>query len=261
MIDFLDSLNWTISFFLLALVFMVFTTIGIFFVRKAANLRHIKDCHDMTGIIFSNLGALYAVLLGFTIVNAQERFDQVKKATQTEVSLLIDLYRDADLFLGKERKTIEGAILEYIESIISQEWSQKSPNEETGRKFKNLLKAYYDAEIGTEKQKIWYTQAVEQLNILSDLRLARILGSQETIGPQMWAILILGGGAMVLFLWFFGPEKPLQHLLMASILAITIACSLLLIHSLDSAFTGNVSIRSDDLQKLLHVIKADLSSL
>lgn len=238
---------------------MVLTATSILFVRKKANLGKLKDCHDVTGIIFSNLGALYAVLLGFTIVNAQARFDRIKESTQIEASKLIDLYRDAELFTEKDRVSIKNAITAYTQSIIDYEWSSKKPHAGTGEKFKDLLRCYYDADIHPPKQTIWYSVSINQLNELSDLRLARILGSQESIGPQMWTILILGGFAMILFLCFFGPEKTIQHLAMGSILAITIAFSLFLIHSLDSSFSGTISIKSDAFQNLLHMINQDLN--
>lgn len=261
MLQYLDSLNLGFSFFLVAVAFMLFTTVGILLVRKTANLSRVKDCHDITGIIFSNLGALYAVLLGFTIVNAQQRFDRVKESTQFEVSRLIDLYRDSELFIEKDQMCIKNAIIGYVDSIVHNEWRGKQAHEDTGRKFKALLRCYYEAEIETPKQVIWYTASVDRLNELTDLRLSRILGSQESIGPEMWTILILGGVAMIIFLCFFGPERPTQHLLMASILAITIAFSLFLIHSLDAAFTGTVSIKPDAFQNLLQMILQDLSAI
>jgi hypothetical protein len=257
-LQYLDSLNWGWCFFLVAIFLVFFTTLGILLVRKAVNLRRVKDCHDITGIIFSNLGALYAVLLGFTIVNAQERFDKIKETTQVEAACLIDLYRDSDFFSKQDREKIRAAITGYAESIIGYEWSQKKPHADTNEKFKDLLHCYYAIDIQTPKETIWYTASVEQLNKLSDLRLSRILGSQESLGSAMWTILILGGCAMVVFLCFLGPEKPAQHLLMASILVITIAFSLLLIHFLDTAFTGSVSVQSDALQSLLQVIRQDL---
>lgn len=257
-LKFLDSLDWTFSFLLVAALFVIITTFSILFVRRTANLERLKNCHDMTGIIFNNLGVLYAVLLGFTIVNAQARFDKVKVSTQVEAAHFIDLYRDVELFSKKDQVCIKKAIINYVQSVIDNEWSEKRPHSDTEKKFKTLLRCYYNANIKTTKQNIWYTESVRQLNELGDLRLARILGSQESIGASMWTILILGGLAMIIFLCFFGPEKPVQHLLMASILAITIAFSLYLIHSLDSAFTGNISINSDELQNLLEILHQDL---
>ncbi len=253
-LNFLDSLNWVFSFLLVAVAFMLFTTIGILLVRRTINLRHLKECHDITGIIFSNLGALYAVLLGFTIVNAQQKFDMIKQSTQVEVACLIDLYRDADLFSKKDHENIKISITNYVKSIVANEWGEKKAHPDTEQKFKDLLRCYYDTEIETQKQNIWYAASVDQLTKLADLRLSRILASQESLGPEMWTILILGGCGMIIFLCFLGPEKPAQHLLMASILAVIIAFSLFLIYSLDTMFTGKISIPSDALSSFLHQI-------
>ncbi len=258
-LQFLDSLDWVLSFFLVAAVFILFTTVCILFVRKAVNLKRLKDSHDMTGIIFTNLSALYAVLLGFTIVNAQSRFDEVKKSTQIEAACLIDLYRDVDLFSEQDQTDIKKAIIAYAGSVVHHEWSGDGKHDDTGRKFKDLLNCYFHADIQTPKQTIWYTESISELSKLGDLRTARILGAQESINPAMWAILILGGLAMLIFLCFFGPEKPVQHLVMASILAVTIASALYLIHCLDTTFTGSISIQSDALKNLLQVINEDFS--
>jgi hypothetical protein len=45
---------------------------------------------------------------------------------------------------------------------------------------------------------------------------------------------------------------------MASILAFTIAFCLFLVHSLDSAFTGSISIKSEEFQNLLQILEQDL---
>lgn len=257
-LQFLDSLDWMFSFFLVGAIFVLITTICILFVRKTANLRHLKDSHEITGIIFANLGVLYAVLLGFTIVNAQDRFNDVKKSTQIEAARLIGLYRDVDLFSEKDQRCMKNAIMTYVQSVVVHEWNAKYPHKDTEQKFKNLLRCYYSADIQSEKQNTWYRESIRQLNEIEILRLDRILGSQESIGPCMWAILILGGCTMIIFLCFLVPEKPILHLLMASFLAIIIAFSLFLIHNLDSAFTGSISIRPQEFQTLLQVIDQEL---
>ncbi len=257
-LQFLDSLNWACSIFLIAIAFALLTAAGILFARKTANLKHLQDCHDVTGIIFANLGVLYAVLLGFTIVNAQARFDKIKTSTQVETAHFIDLYRDAELFSKKEQLRIKKAIIAYVQSVIDHEWGEQRPHQDTEQKYKDLLCCYYNATVKTSKQHIWYSESVRQLNKLGELRLTRILGSQESVGSALWTILVLGGISMVVFLCFLGPEKAIQHLLMASILAIIIAFCLFLIHSLDTAFTGNIRVRSDELQNLLQILQQDL---
>jgi hypothetical protein len=257
-LEFIDSFHWPFSVFLIAAAFILLTAGGILFVRNTTGLKHLKDSHDVTGIIFANLGVLYAVLLGFTIVNAQARFDKIKTSTQIEGAHFIDLYRDAELFSHKEQQHIKKAIAEYVKSVIDHEWGELRPHPDTEQKFKTLLRCYYDVNVKTSKQYIWYTESVRQLNELGDLRLTRILGSQESIGSALWTILILGGISMVVFLCFLGPNKPIQHLFMASILAFTIAFCLFLVHSLDSAFTGSISIKSEEFQNLLQILEQDL---
>lgn len=259
-LDFLSSIHWTLSITIVALLCALFTVFSILLVRKRVNLGHLKSHHDITCAIFSNLGALYAVLLGFTIINAQERFDKIQEAAQVEAARLDELYRGAEFFSEVDKKNIRNAIKDYVQSIVNTEWNQGEAHKETTKRLRDLWQCYYNAEIATPKETIWYTESVGQLNELVALRFARLAGNQQFLRSEMWTVLLLGGCALVVFLCFFGPDKPGTHLLMASILSISIALSLFLIYSLDSVFTGSVSIKPEALGKVLQMIEQEFQS-
>lgn len=252
--DHLTSLTWeaeTISFIL---IFVAFAILGVFLVRKAANQDILKGHQDVAGFIFTNLGVLYAVLLGFTVVNAQQRYDKLKDTTQIEASYLAELYRDAEVFSDKDRDQIQNSIKNYCQSVLDEEWvlmSQKKASPNTLVAIKQVWNAYYAVDISSKKQEIWYAESISKLNELVSARLTRLLGSQESLGTQMWSLLILGGFVLVAFVWFFGLENLTFHIFMISILALTTAFLLVLIYSLDTAFVGQQSIQPDAIAKIL----------
>ena len=99
---------------------------------------------------------------------------------------------------------------------------------------------------------MWYAESITKLNELVNARLARLLGSEESLGPHTWTFLIFGGIMMVTFVCFFGLESLMSHILMIVTLATATAFLLFLIYSLDTAFTGEISIEPEALERVIH---------
>ena len=239
-------------------IFIAFTIIGTIVVRKLFNQESLKCHHDVAGFIFTNLGVLYAVLLGFTVVNVQQRYDKIEDNTQTEASYLAELYSDAQVFSPKNRHEIRESIKNYTQSVIDEEWEKMSNGERclnTIEAFHHIWHTYYDVELSNDKQKLWYAESISKLNQLINVRIARILGSKESLSPQMWWLLILGGIVMVAFVWVFGMKSVVSQILMTSILAASIGFLLYLIYSLDTAFSGDVYIKPDAFLRIMKSFK------
>ena len=253
-----NHLPWTITAIILIATFVLFTIIGILVVRKTVNLNRLKNHHDVAGFVFANLGVLYAVLLGFTVVNVQERFDKVKGITRLEAAYLDQLYQDAAIFPEKNRTQIRNAVKAYCESVLDEEWTlmaQGISSPITIQAFRNIWEAYYEIEPNGSKEGMWYAESIRTLNQLMNTRISRILGSKESLGAEMWTLLLLGAIVMVTFVWFFGLESITLHILMASILATTVAFLLFLIYSLDSAFSGQVTVSPEAFMNVLRVFQ------
>ncbi|MBS0635641.1 MAG: DUF4239 domain-containing protein [Verrucomicrobia bacterium] len=253
--DHLAKVLWDQETLLFTLVFILFAVAGIFLVRKLANHNILKGHRDVAGFVFTNLGVLYAVLLGFTVVNAQQRYDKLKDVTQVEASYLAELYRDAEVFSVHDKEAVRSAIKNYCHSVVNEEWDlmtikKTSPN--TVSAIENIWKTYYAIDLSTKKQEVWYAESISKLNELVSVRLSRLLGSQESLSSQMWAFLIVGGFVLVAFVWFFGFENLTFHIFMISILATSTALLLVLIYSLDTAFVGEDSIQPEAISNVLH---------
>lgn len=250
----LESIPWVAGAVAAVATFILFAVAGLLLVRKTVKTSNLRAHHDVAGFVFANLGVLYSVLLGFTVVNVQQRFDKIKETSQIEASYLSELYHDAEVFAETERRAIRLAIKSYAESVVTEEWGAMTngkPNIQTVKALRSIWKAYYNTNLSTKKQEIWYAESISKLNQLMSTRLTRLMGGEESLGSEMWTLLILGGIVMVSFIWFFGLESVLSHALMASILAASTAFLLFLIYSLDSAFSGTVSIPPDAMNRVL----------
>ncbi len=251
---YLQELPWSAGILSMVIIFILLAVLIIISVRKKTNARHLKVHHDVSGVVFANLGVLYAVLLGFTVVNVQDRFDNINQTAILEAGYLSELYRDAEAFDEKDTKQLQSALLAYANSIIEDEWSitsQGKAHPETNNNLSKVWKAYYNVTLSSPKQEILYAESIRKLNNSTSTRLSRIMQGKETLGDQMWTMLILGGILIVGFISVFSFENLWLHLLLASFMAGSIAFLLFLIYTLDTAFSGTVKVNPEAMQEVV----------
>lgn len=250
---FLDTFPWALSISIIVGVFILLAILCIRFMRKRGNQKHLKAHHDVSAVVFANLGVLYSVLLGFTVVNVQQRFDQISGTAKLEAANIAELYRDAEAFSPKDQEKLKIAIKNYGVSIVQDEWKEidRGAHPQTTKMLNAIWSAYYAVELNSRKQEILYDRSIEKLNNLISLRITRLLGSEDSLSDEMWTFLFFGGIIIVSFMSVFAFESLGLHVLLAAILAATTAFLLFLIYSLDSAFTGSVKIAPEALQNVI----------
>lgn len=245
-----EDLPWTIGAILMVSCFICFTLFGVLLVRRIVDKHALKAHHEVTAVVFANLGVLYSVLLGFTVVNVQQRFDKIKENTLVEASYLVDLYRDAEVFEDNDRDKIRKRLLDYSRSVIDDEWPAMTSGQLNGinAKLSQIWNGYYEIETHNRKQEQWYSVSIDKLNMLMNARLSRLLGSRESLGEEMWVMLVAGAIALATFICFFGLESLTLHLSLATIMAASTGFLLFLIYSLDTAFSGDLSISPEAME-------------
>lgn len=251
---YLEAFPWEFGTAMVVLAFVSMTIIGILLMRKCIHSSHLKAHHDVAGFVFANLGVLYSVLLAFTVVNVQARFEKIKDIAETESSILAEIYYDVHVFDEKERDQIRASIKAYLQHVIKDEWpllAKGLPNASADRDFKEIWKSFYSLKPNGFIQQAWYQESIGKLNLLQNARLTRILGGKESLGKEMWTFLILGGISLSLFVSLFGLENLFLHILMGIILAGTTAFLLYLIYTFDSAYSGVVKVTPDAFIRVL----------
>lgn len=258
---FIEHLPWGLGTVVLILMFLAITIIAVLIVRKCVDLHYLKAHHDVVGLIFANLAVLYSVVLGFTVVNVQQRFDHVREIAAKEAAYLIDLHGDSEVFLDEHHQKIKKALILYATSVIETEWPQLElgvPSIQTNEALKGIWRAYSNIEPKTEREKAWYALSLDRLNMLLDARLSRLVNAKESLSLGLWIFLISGAVILSIFVAFFGIERLSFHILMASILAATNAFLIFLIYSLDTIFSGDMSVPPDSFIETLKYLQTAL---
>lgn len=252
------SLPWFISGFLFVIGFILITLLGLLFVRYTIHPQILEVNHELGAVAFNIVGLIYAVLLGFTVLNAQDRFNEVHQTIENEANLVADLFRDAAAFDPDEQESARSALRAYAISVVKDEWpmlAEEKLDKRMSKVFQSVWHAYYDIDPQTDQQRAWYAASISRLNELNNARLVRFYNTQESLGPMMWTLLIVGAMITTSFSYFFYCGNLKAQILMTSMIAGSVSFMLFLTLSLDHPFLGDQGIHPIAFERVLDLFE------
>ena len=260
-----ESPSWILCSLAVVVPSVLISLAVLWFVRKCITPEELKKNHDVAGFTLSIIGVLYSVILGFTVINVQNRYTQTRETVHTEAVLLADLYQAAVFFSPNERDAIRSSLREYTNYVIQEEWwmaTEKKIRLKTRSLMKKIWESYYQVELKNEKMSIWYTESISKLDSFMNARLSRQFNSWERLGGMMWSLLISGGIITTVFMFFFGLENLRSQMAMTALLVGYISFMLYLVYSLDHTFQGPEGLKPYDLEQVIALFDQwDLDSL
>lgn len=253
MLHLLDNSSWILSALAITIPTILLFLGALWLARKWVSIHELKKNHDVAGFTFSIIGVLYSVILGFTVINVQGRYNDLLESIHTEAVHLADLYRDASFFPEKDRELIRASLREYIDFIIEKEWrhsSSRSVHFCTSLLMTKIWNQYHQVELIDEKMSLWYAETISKLNNLMNARLTRQFNSWQHLSGMLWTILVIGGVITICFMFFFGLENIRSQMLMTALLTGYLSLMLYLVYSLDHAFEGPGRLSPDALKQV-----------
>ena len=231
---------------------------GTLLVRRYFNVNNFKRHHDIAGPIFSTLGVVYAVMLGFVLIVVWQNFDATRDNTVTEANCYADIYRDLGGLPDPFRNEARTAVTKYVNSIVDDEWPLMSVGHRS-LKTQDLSTVYWNLyasfEPVTEREKIYYQEILRKMNEGGELRRERLADAVTGINPVLWFVLLLGGIITIAFTFFFGSENIKAQMIMTTLLSLLIVLILFTTLNMDYPFSGDVSIGPQAFEQVLLYLK------
>lgn len=232
---------------------LLLSVAGLFLVRSLIPHHKLKLHNDVSGPIFGALGTIYAVLLAFMVVIVWESFDKSNLNVQREAYCLADLYRDAEAFSPVFSAQARGLFSEYKRAVVGEEWKmlargKASPQvEKIVKRMWSLYSGYLPK---NQTEQAFFEESVRKLNLLGELRTARVMDARTGVHPLLWFVLLAGGLATIIFTFFFGAENTKVQIIMTALLSTLISLILFTIILLDFPFTGDIAITPDAFSEI-----------
>jgi hypothetical protein len=231
---------------------------GVLLVRHFFKVDYFKRHHDIAGPIFSTIGVVYAVMLGFVLVVVWQGFDETRNNAILEANCYADIYRNLTGLPEPLRGQAREALDTYVNNIIEDEWPAMAVGERS-LKVQVLAADYWNMMAGyepvTESQKIFYQMILDKMNQAGELRRQRLADSVSGINPVLWFVLLAGGLITIAFTFFFGSDNIKAQMIMTTLLSLLIVLILYTTLSLDFPFSGDVHISPQSFQQVLQHIK------
>lgn len=252
-----ESSSWIFSSISVIVPIIILSLCMLWIIRKNVSLSVLRKHHDVAGYTFSIIGVLYSVILGFIVINVQERFNKANETVHIEATMIADLYRDAIYFGWKSQNAIRSTIRKYVQYVIEKEWNsfprEKSMRFKADDILQDLWKSYENIDLQNETTKIWYEQTIAKLDRLMNARLAREFYSWEHLSSMMWTVLLVGAMVTICFMFFFGLENLRMQMTMTALLTGYLAFILYLVFSLDHVFQGAMHVTPKAFEETLAV--------
>jgi Protein of unknown function (DUF4239) len=202
--------------------------------------------NDVAGFVFSVIGVLYAVVLGFVVVVVWEKFDDANAHVQNEAAAASDLFRTVGALDPALRDHVRTQLASYGQHEIDVEWplmaQGKLPRYGLAGGIETIVAEVDHYQPKNPGQVNVHQMALADAERLMDARRQRIDDTAPSVPQLLWFALICGAVATLGFSYLFGVENRGAQLVMTAVLAGVIAILFVVIHEFDSPFSGTVGV-------------------
>lgn len=248
--------------FLAGGLFIVLSTIlavaGMIFVRKRVGVQNLTAHHEVAGHLLSVIGTLYAVLLGFVVVDAMQHQQDLRVIVDNEATHLCNIFLAAEGLPEKDRVSIRNHCRNYAEIVIEKEWPLLAKGGYSSEAFGHtwgLWKEISTFDAKTPREEAIHQQLISEVCQVTESRRTRLVSAAHGVAPVLWVVLIVGGVFTLIFTYFFAVENERTQIVMTTLVALTLSLNIFLVFIFGYPFSGDIAVRPDSFRLDLAVFK------
>lgn len=248
-------------YFLCAAFVMICTVasvVGMMVVRKRVGLAALSTYHEVAGYLLSVIGTLYAVLLGFIVVDAMTKVQEARVTVEQEANAVANVFMIADGLPATKGARIQELCQDYAERVSTIEWKLMQHGEADDQARTDLWKIWKvvsNFQPANEAHSSLQQALIQELANLANNRRVRMVNCSHGVAPIMWIVLIVGGVFTVFFTYFFGVESLKAQVLMTVLVAVTLSLNVFLVYLFGFPFDGDTNAGPDAFKMDLVMFK------
>ena len=224
-------------------------------VRRITKGRRGESHNDVMGLFFGACSIMYAVLLGFVILDAYNQYVDADRNTTREAVTLVTLYADTQRYPDPPRSAMQEAIRQYTRSVVEDEFPSMRRGEHssvTGSRLKQLYRLNSMLKSGDPNVMELTQRFNAKVDDITLLHEERLRASRPTLPRVYWFVLILGGVVTISMAASLSMEHASHQLAGSFLLGIMIGALLFMILELDRPFNGPTAIGPNAFQRSMH---------
>ncbi len=213
-----------------------------------------RSHNEVVGNIFTTVGSLYGLLLGFVVFLVWNSFETAQTHADTEGSIARGLYRDIKYYPHPEKTAeVRRTLVHYAQYVVEQEYPRmerlQPPNYKDRAAFNDLFE---DLE-KIQGQDNRVEEMFRHLNELDTYRSLRQLDGDSKIPLTIWMPLIIGAFIILILATLLDIESHRLHLMVNSLLGCFIGLMFFIIIVMDHPFTGAYRIGPDEYKQIINM--------
>ena len=218
---------------------------GLLLCRRWLLAAEMRTHHDVADPLSQTVGMMFAVLLGFMVGDAMERFSTARSTTQQEAASLGDIFILSEGLPADNRDRIRSLCIKYAEQVVKIEWpllAHKGTSSEARETYVRIANecTHYNPE--TSGQSNVQQSLLPAVVSLGDCRRLRVEALNASLAPTLWLVLSIGGIATIIFTYFFGAGNLRIQMIMVGIVSLVICLNIFLLVAYDDPFSGDVMV-------------------
>jgi len=260
---------------LIAVVLITFT------IRHYAFYQNIDIDLASWGVYYATYGILYAIIIGFILIGALGRYEQLKLAVDNEINVIQNIrdfliyFSDASsIQVGEANNSrsdqisvlynIRQCLYKYVKSVYEKEWLEMSDKKvstdpDSTQELKDIIVSVSKLQSNDENDSIAMTSIINCVSDLTNHRTKRIYLSNEEIPPPIMKLLIFMSILLVAGFFVLGVQNIWIHLIMIISFSATIQLIISLLIDLNTPFSGIWNIDNKRYVTLAEKIKLKMN--
>lgn len=246
--QFIDLLPfWWVEFFFIS--FLILTTLcAVFISARFFSIEDDKEHTERSKAVIAILSGGFSVLLAFVILTAWNYLLKAQENASQEANSLAIMIRNVAVLPLQPQMNITQAIRNYTIAVRVDEWKSMAAGKESPKAAAALIGMYHSMQSftpGNLLERLYYSQALGNLNMVHKLRRDRINQLNSVIPSQLSTALILGAVFLTLVLGFLHGQSKFLDLIPILIFAVVLGFNLAIAFGLDFPFSGDITVRNN----------------
>ncbi|MBU6423743.1 MAG: DUF4239 domain-containing protein [Chloroflexota bacterium] len=233
---------------------MVVAVAGFVVVDRLWPVERREPNNEVAGFIYAVVGPMYAILLAFVVFVVWGHFEDAKADVATEANQVAVIWDQARGLDPAHERALRQVAVAYARDVVNDDWALMSSARLSPQADKDVVEMFdvvLSLPVETARDQALYAQLLSDVHDLANERRVRLLRTQDSLHPVLWAVLLIGAAITVAYSYVFGMRQRLVHGVLVAALAGTVVGMLCMIRLIDGPFVGTVSVRPDAFETIL----------
>jgi Protein of unknown function (DUF4239) len=239
---------------------VVFAVSGLWLVRHFCGHEVMQSHHAVAGPFLSIIATLYAVVLGFIVVDALNTFQKSRMIVEQEANAVHDIFHLSQGLSEPTRSDLRKLCIEYADTMVNYEWPAMEIGKLTDQGHMVFTRIWHDLtryKPQNSGEGTYLDNLLQEVRLAGDARHSRLLAASATFDPMIWLLLGVGSIVTIVFTYFFGVPNFRVQAVMTALVTIVVTLNLVVVALFDTPFSGDVKVSPRAFQAELKLFREE----